>query len=244
MLSRNSSRPVLAWASLAVLASSSLFMSHHAMGQSAEISKDPVAYYLGLNIGGSMAQQGFREGDFDSSLFVAGLMDALGKRDPQLSPEQIRETEGKLQALMQKRNEEMKAERERAAEMNKEKGAVWLEKNGKEKGVKTLPSGVQMKTITEGEGASPTPEDRVQVHYTGKLTDGTVFDSSVARGEPATFMLKQVIKGWQIALQEMKVGGKSMVYIPSELAYGFRGSPPVIGPNEVLVFEVELLEIP
>jgi len=103
---------------------------------------------------------------------------------------------------------------------------------------------VQMKTLRAGSGASPSLSDQVKVHYTGTLTDGTVFDSSVQRGQPATVVLGQVIKGWQLALQEMKVGEKAMVYIPSDLAYGPNGSPPVIGANEVLVFEVELLEIP
>ena len=97
--------------------------------------------------------------------------------------------------------------------------------------------------VKEGEGASPTAEDTVAVHYTGKLTNGEVFDSSVERGQPAKFPVGRVIQGWQMALQKMKVGSKWMLYIPPELAYGENGSPPKIGPNEVLVFEVELLEI-
>ena len=123
------------------------------------------------------------------------------------------------------------------------KGAKFLADNAKKEGVKTLEGGVQYKVLTAGEGDSPALTDTVKVHYTGKLIDGNVFDSSVQRGEPATFRVNQVIKGWQMALQEMKVGDKWMLYIPSDLAYGERGSQGAIGPNEVLVFEVELLAI-
>lgn len=207
-------------------------------------SADPIGYFLGLDIGGSLAQQGFKEGDFDPAVMAAGIADAIAGRDSQLPQEQLQEVQGKLRAIMQKRAEEQQAVMEKQAAMNKEKGALWLEKNAKEKGIKVLKDGVQMKTLTAGKGGSPTVSDRVTVHYTGKTIDGKTFDSSVARGEPATFMLGQVIKGWQSALQEMKVGEKAMVYIPSDLAYGPRGSAPSIGPNEVLIFEVELIEIP
>ncbi len=109
--------------------------------------------------------------------------------------------------------------------------------------MKTLASGLQYKVIESGKGESPTAETAVTVHYSGKLIDGTEFDSSIKRGEPAKFMVGQVIPGWRQALQEMKVGDKWMLYIPSNLAYGAQGSPPAIGPNEVLIFEVSLLGI-
>ncbi|QDV61684.1 Outer membrane protein MIP precursor [Crateriforma conspicua] len=213
-------------------------MSQTAMSQETPDAKsDPIAYFLGLDIGGSMAQQGFEAKDFDIDVFAQGLLDALAKKDPQLTEEQLREAQGKLQAMMQKRVQD------RAA-MNKEKGEAYMEKNAKSEGVRKLDGGVQIKTTKAGEGASPSVSDRVTVHYTGKLIDGTVFDSSVQRGEPITFELGRVIKGWQIALQKMKVGEKAIVTIPSDLAYGPRGQGPVIGPNEVLIFEVELIEIP
>ncbi len=120
---------------------------------------------------------------------------------------------------------------------------AYLAANAKKEGVKTLQGGVQYKVIKAGDGPSPGPTETVKVHYTGKLINGTTFDSSVERGQPATFQVNQVIKGWQMALQQMKVGSKWMLYIPSDLAYGERGSQGAIGPNEVLVFEVELLAI-
>ena len=126
---------------------------------------------------------------------------------------------------------------------NKEKGAKFLAENAKQEGVKELKGGIQYKELKAGTGPSPKATDTVRVHYTGTLIDGTKFDSSVDRGEPATFGVNQVIPGWQMAIPEMKVGSKWMIYIPSDLAYGERGSGRAIGPNEVLVFEVELLGI-
>lgn len=123
------------------------------------------------------------------------------------------------------------------------KSVTWMKENAEQEGVKVLEGGVQYKVLQAGDGASPKPTDTVRVHYTGKLTNGEVFDSSVQRGEPASFKVGQVIQGWQMALQQMKVGDKWMLYIPPELAYGERGAPPRIGPNEILVFEVELLDI-
>lgn len=150
---------------------------------------------------------------------------------------------GKLQEILNKRSAEMVAEMQRKAEENKKKGATWLAGNLKKEGVKELAGGLQYKVIETGDGGSPSPSDTVRVHYTGTLTNGDVFDSSVKRGEPAQFVVSGVIKGWQMALQKMKVGDKWMLFIPPELAYGERGSPGAIGPNEVLVFEVELLDI-
>ena len=151
-----------------------------------------------------------------------------------MSDEQLTETQTKIQALLQDRRTEQLAD-------SKKKGEEFLADNAKQENVKQLKGGVQYKVIEEGDGESPVLTDTVKVHYTGKLIDGTMFDSSVQRGEPATFRVGQVIKGWQMALQEMKVGDKWMIYIPSELAYGEQGSPGAIGPNQVLVFEVELL---
>jgi len=137
----------------------------------------------------------------------------------------------------------MAAEQKKMAVLNKEKGELWLKQNAKKEGIKEMESGIQYKVLKSGKGGSPSESDTVKVHYTGTLTNGTEFDSSVKRGTPAEFRVGQVIKGWQMALQEMKVGDKWMLYIPSDLAYGERGSRGAIGPNEVLIFEVELLGI-
>ena len=130
----------------------------------------------------------------------------------------------------------------KAAE-NKKKEDEFLAANAKKEGVVTTESGLQYKVLTEGTGAVPTAEDQVSVNYEGKLIDGTVFDSSYERGQPATFGVTQVIAGWTEALQLMKVGAKYQLYIPASLAYGERGSQPNIGPGEPLIFDVELLEI-
>ena len=124
-----------------------------------------------------------------------------------------------------------------------EKGAAFLKENASKEGVKTTPSGLQYKITKEGEGKSPKATDTVVVHYKGTLLDGTEFDSSIKRGEPATFPLNRVIPGWTEGLQLLKEGGKATLYIPSKLAYGERGAGGKIGPNEALIFEVELIKI-
>ena len=124
-----------------------------------------------------------------------------------------------------------------------QKGETFLQENAKKEGVKTLPSGLQYKSVKQGDGKSPKATDTVSVHYRGTLIDGTEFDSSYKRNEPAEFPVNRVIKGWTEALQLMKEGDKWMLYIPSALAYGERGAGGLIGPNEALVFEVELLKV-
>ena len=129
------------------------------------------------------------------------------------------------------------------AQVGREKGEAFLAENGKKEGVKTLPSGLQYRVLKEGDGKHPTKADQVVVHYKGMLIDGTEFDSSHMRGEPAKFGVTQVIKGWTEALQLMKEGSKWMLYIPWRLAYGDKGTGKLIGPNETLVFEVELIAV-
>ncbi len=147
---------------------------------------------------------------------------------------------GKFEEVRHKRD----AERQALAEANKAKGEAFLAENAKKDGVVSLESGLQYKVITKGSGAVPTSDARVKVHYTGRLIDGTVFDSSVERGEPFTCSTRGgVIKGWLEALQLMPVGSKWEIYIPADLAYGERGGGDKIGPNETLIFEIELLEI-
>jgi FKBP-type peptidyl-prolyl cis-trans isomerase len=198
--------------------------------------REQIGYFLGISVGQQMSQNGFQLGDLDLDALKAGFSDGLGKKDPALTEEQLKATEGLIQALLEKRRAEMMVAK-------KAEGAAWLAENAKKEGVKSLENGLQYKVLKSGNGQSPTAVDTVRVHYTGKLTNGQVFDSSVQRGQPAEFNVGQVIPGWTMALQKMKVGDKWMIYIPSDLAYGERGSRGAIGPNEVLVFEVELLGI-
>lgn len=209
----------------------------------ASAPEDPVGYFMGVSVGQSLSQQGFQEGDFNYDAFAQGIADALAGKEPNLTQEQLAQTGQKIQSMLQQRQQEKAAETREAAAANKQKAAQWLAQNAKKENVKTLEGGVQYTVLEQGEGQSPEPSDTVKVHYTGRLINGDVFDSSVQRGEPATFQVGQVIKGWQQALQQMKVGGKWRLYIPPELAYGERGAPPKIGPNEVLIFDVELLGI-
>ncbi len=212
--------------------------------EAAEAPTDSVGYFLGLSVGQQMAQQGFREGDFTADGFAAGILDALADKEPNLTQEQMQLAAEKIETILRARQEEMIAQMRQMAAANLEKSKLYLEENSKKEGVKTLASGLQYQVLKSGSGKSPKAEDTVRVHYTGKLIDGTTFDSSVERGEPAKFGVGQVIPGWRQALQEMKVGDKWMLHIPPQLAYGAQGGPGGrIGPNEALVFEVELLEI-
>jgi len=147
------------------------------------------------------------------------------------------------EAFMQRRQQQMQAQQQQEAQANSEAGEAFLAQNADRDGVMVTDSGLQYRVIEEGEGDSPAAEDRVTVHYKGTLIDGTQFDSSYDRGEPATFALNQVIPGWTEGLQLMSEGAKYEFFIPSELAYGEQGRPGPIGPNATLIFEVELLEV-
>jgi FKBP-type peptidyl-prolyl cis-trans isomerase FklB len=209
-------------------------------GQGAELKtlKDKASYAIGLDIGRNLKRNA---GELDPALVSKGIADALADAMPLLSDAQMRETILAFQKDAQTRQQEkLKV----AGEKNKKDGAAFLAGNKGKPGVKTTATGLQYKVLTEGKGASPKTDDQVKVHYHGTLVDGTVFDSSVERGEPITFPVKGVIPGWTEALQKMKVGSKWRLFIPSELAY--RDSAPpgsTIGPNSVLIFDVELLGI-
>jgi FKBP-type peptidyl-prolyl cis-trans isomerase FklB len=191
-----------------------------------------------------MGQSGFQLTDLDVNQLLLGFQDGIQGKPPALTEEQLTEARAKIQTLLQARQQQQQAEMEKAGAANREKGVQFLAENAKKEGVKSIDGGIQYKEITAGSGDSPKATDTVRVHYTGTLIDGTKFDSSVDRGQPATFPLNRVIQGWQIAIAKMKVGGKWIIYIPSDLAYGAQGSPSGgIGPNEVLIFEVELLGI-
>lgn len=201
-----------------------------------ETPKDKVSYAIGLDIGKNLKAQDI---EADPANIARGIKDALSDAKPLLTDEQIREIFATFQAELQaKRGERMKVE----GEKNLKDGAAFLEANKAKEGVKTLPSGLQYKEITAGTGATPKATDNVTTHYKGTLIDGTEFDSSYKRGEPATFPVNGVIKGWTEALQLMKEGGKWQLFIPAELAYGEQGRPG-IPPNAVLLFDIELVKV-
>ena len=194
---------------------------------------DKVSYFIGNNMGGQFAGQGIK---VDIEAFVAGMKDALDGKQPKYTREE-------LMAAMQAFEAEMQAHAAKAGDNAKAEGEKFLAANGKRKEVTTTASGLQYEVLKEGKGAKPAATDKVKVHYHGTLISGTVFDSSVDRGEPIEFPVQGVIRGWVEALQLMPVGSKWKLFIPSNLAYGESGAGGDIGPNEALVFEVELLDI-
>jgi FKBP-type peptidyl-prolyl cis-trans isomerase FklB len=172
-------------------------------------------------------------------VYISGIKDALGGKEPQMTSEEIRSTIASLQQRLMAAQQ--KVLKEQAAK-NLSESKAFLATNGKKEGIKTLPSGLQYMVLAEGSGKMPKAEDTVTVHYKGTLINGTEFDSSYKRNQPATFQVKGVIKGWTEALQLMKEGSKWQLFIPPELGYGERGAGPV-PPNSALIFEVELLAV-
>ena len=192
---------------------------------------DKVSYALGLSIGNNFQNSGIKKLQVED--FVKGLEDVLGEKQPAISYEEAKQVINDYF---------MKLQQERL-EINKQAGAEFLEINRHKAGVVELPSGLQYQILKQGTGAKPSANDKVKCHYHGTLINGTVFDSSVQRGEPATFGVSQVIPGWVEALQLMPVGSKWRLFIPSNLAYGEHGAGDVIEPNSTLIFDVELLDI-
>ena len=200
-----------------------------------ESKQDSISYAIGANIGGQIGKD--YEVNFDA--LAQGMADGLAGEDKMLDENQLREVMNTFQQEMQRKVQERK---EMEAVNNQKKGEEFLAENKDKPGVKSHESGMQYKVLKAGTGASPTVDNTVKIHYKGTLIDGTEFDSSYSRGEPATFPLKNLIKGWQIAVTMMKEGGKWELYLPADLAYGQNG-PPSIGPNQVLIFTIELLEV-
>jgi len=196
-----------------------------------------ASYAIGFGGGDSMKRE---LSELELETFIKGFTDGFTGKTPALDQKEMGSV---IQALQSRKMASMKAKADSAKSENSAAGVAFLEKNKALPGITTTASGLQYEVITKGTGATPSKEDKVSVHYHGTLTDGTVFDSSVDRGSPTSFGVGQVIKGWTEALQLMKVGGKWKLTIPSDLAYGERGAGGKIGPNAVLVFEVELLEI-
>jgi FKBP-type peptidyl-prolyl cis-trans isomerase FklB len=200
--------------------------------------KDKASYAIGLNIGKGMHKDSV---DVDPAILLRGLKDGLAGTKPLLTDDEARASMVALQADLRKKQEEKMLVQ---GEANKKAGEAFLAENKTKDGVVTLPSGLQYKILTEGTGPKPTAADTVVCNYKGTLLDNTEFDSSLKHGQPATFPVGGVIKGWTEALQLMPVGSKWQLFIPSDLAYGVRGGPGGgIGPNATLVFELELMSI-
>jgi len=199
---------------------------------------DKLSYALGLGIGRQLAQMGAENLSVDD--FAAAIRDVIGGGELKVS-------DGEAQTMVSDffRRQEAKANAKKAEQGRKakEEGEAYLAENAKKEGVVTLPSGLQYKIIKQGNGRSPKATDKVKCHYEGFLIDGTVFDSSVQRGEPATFPLNQVIAGWTEGLQLMQEGAKYRFFIPYQLGYGTRGAGASIPPYAALIFDVELIEV-
>ena len=199
--------------------------------------RDKESYALGMNIAKGLKAQPI---DVDTNLMLRGIKDTLSGAKPLLSDQDAAAELAKLQTDVRQKQE---AERKELADKNLKEGQAFLAANKTKEGVVTLPSGLQYKILTEGTGPKPTANDTVVCQYRGTLVDGTEFDSSAKHGGPATFPVGRIIKGWTEALQLMPVGSKWQLVIPPDLAYADRGAGNVIGPNAVLIFEIELLSI-
>ena len=192
---------------------------------------DKFSYGLGMGIGQNLLSMGVQ--DMNVEDFVKGLKDVLTGTKPEMS-------HSEAQAVV---NDHFRKLAEEAYTQNKASGEAFLAENAKKEGVTVLPSGLQYEVITAGNGKKPSATDRVQCHYEGTLIDGTIFDSSIKRGEPAVFGVNQVIKGWVEALQLMQEGAKWRLYIPYDMAYGEHGAGEMIPPYSALIFDVELIKV-
>lgn len=195
--------------------------------------KQKFSYALGTQIGQNVSQQGI---ELNADAFAAGVRDILNNNELQLSQEQ-------MQVAAENYQQELETKRDSQGTENNRKGRAFRAENKKAADVEELENGIQYKVLNAGDGAKPSVEDTVVVHYRGTLTNGDQFDSSYDRGEPAEFKLNKVIQGWQEVLPLMQEGAKWQVVIPPELAYGEQGAGASIGPNETLVFDIELIEV-
>lgn len=199
---------------------------------------DRVSYALGLGIGHQLLQMGAQELNIDD--FATAIKDVLAGNELKVSH---RDAQQIVQDYFAKQEEKLNKERAAAGKVHKEAGEKYLAENAKKEGVVTLPSGLQYQVLKEGNGKKPTAKDQVKCHYEGFLIDGTVFDSSIQRGEPAVFGLQQVIAGWTEGLQLMQEGAKYRFFIPYRLAYGEGGAGASIPPYAALIFDVELIQV-
>jgi len=203
------------------------------VGTSLETDQEKFSYSIGIQIGQSLIRQGVQ---LDSDAFNLAIRDAIDGSKPRLEP-------GAMQEALSKGESSVNDGLRERAKANLKAGKEFLEENAKREGVVALSSGLQYKVLRTGAGEFPKPNSTVEVHYVGTLMDGREFDSSRRRGESATLNLGNVIKGWQEAIPLMRVGSRWQVFIPPSLGYGAKGAGAVIGPNETLIFEIELLDI-
>lgn len=200
-------------------------------------NKERISYIIGRDMAANFKKQGI---EIDPDIFVRGLKEALAGTQSKLSQDEVQDAMMELQQLMQSRQA---SSHSREADINRQEGEAFLAENKNRAGVVTLPSGLQYMVLEEGTGATPGKTDKVTTHYHGTLIDGTVFDSSYERGQPATFPVNGVIAGWTEALTKMKEGAKWRLFLPSNLAYGAQGAGEDIGPNATLIFDVELISV-
>ncbi len=206
--------------------------------------KGKLSYALGLDLGRQLQKMSV---DIDPAVFAQGMKDSMPGGKPALTDDEVRRAISEMQTEQQAKMQKLQAERAAAnkalAEKNKKEGQAFLAENKTKPGVVALPSGLEYKILKEGTGPKPTAEDTVVCHYRGTLINGTEFDSSYQRGEPVTFPVKGVIKGWSEALRLIPVGSKWQLFIPADLAYGEQGFPGKIEPGSTLIFELELISI-
>ena len=199
---------------------------------------DKVSYALGIGIGHQLANMGGQELNIDD--FAQAVKDVLGGKELKIKSSEAQQI---VQDFFAQQEQKINKQRQEAGKVHKEAGEKYLAENAKKDGVITLPSGLQYQVLKEGNGKKPSAKDSVKCHYEGFLIDGTVFDSSIQRGEPAVFGLQQVIAGWTEGLQLMQEGAKYRFFIPYRLAYGEGGAGSSIPPFAALVFDVELIEV-
>jgi len=205
-------------------------------------SAEDMGYAMGFQIGQQiLAEQQQLGSPVDAKSMAAGLADAVAGAAPKLDEPRFRAALASLEATLRRKQQEMMVKMRAVAKENQEKGDAYLRDKAAEKGVTTLPSGLLYEVLAEGSGPQPGPNDVVTAHYAGRHIDGRQFDATDPAGEPATFPLTEVVPGWREALPLMKAGSKWRIHLPPALGYGEQGSPPAIGPNEVLVFEITLV---
>ncbi len=226
-------KALLALACLGLLAPTACAQEHPPV----ESEQHKLSYSLGYNIGRDFSQ---KQLDVDPDVLMRGMKDALSGSTTALSEDEMRQAMMDLQKkMMAKQQQQVK----QLAETNEQAGKTFLAENRQKEGVKTTMSGLQYLVVSKGTGKKPGPNDKVTVHYRGRLLDGTEFDSSYKRNKPATFPVGGVIPGWTEGLQLMKEGAKWQLFIPAKLAYGEKGAGPMIGPNSTLIFDVELVSV-
>lgn len=207
------------------------------MAQDLSTEKGQLSYAVGWDLGADIGRRGE---DFDVEALIGAIRDSVAGREPQVAPAEMRRL---LTELQEKVREEQIAALQKLASENQAKAEAFLADNRGKTNVVVLPSGVQYRIIEEGTGGRPGLEDRVSVHYRSSRIDGIEIDSSFARGVPQEFVVNEVLQGWQEVLPLMKVGSTWQIWVPPELAFGQRGNPPAVGPNEALQFDLKLIEV-